>query len=475
MDCGIKLHIAMFPCFAMGHLTSFLHISNKRAARGHRISFLIPTKTQSKLNTFNLHAHLIRFIPLVVPHVDGLPPGAETAADVPLHLQTLIITAMDCTEPDVEAILLELKPDIVFFDITHWIPALTRRLHIKSIYYSTVSAATIAYLNTPERMMDNQSVIQGSHDEPDLTHPPMDFPPNSVVKLHVHEARACASLKKSELGRGISFDNRIMVSLSDCDAIAFKSCREMEGPFCDYLASQFKKPILLSGPGVPEPPTSTLDEKWVNWLGGFKERSVIYCALGSQWNLKKDQFMELVLGLELTGLPFLAVLKPIENTSIEEALPEGFRERVEGRGLVEGGWVQQQLILGHPSVGCFVTHCGSGSLTEALVNECQIVLLPQFGDQFVNARLMGGDLKVGVEIERGKEDGLFTKEGVCKAVKMVMDQDNEVGKEVRINHAKWKDFLLRDGVESSYTNDFIKNLRDLLSKKAAVHIRNRGC
>ena len=42
-------------------------------------------------------------------------------------------------------------------------------------------------------------------------------------------------------------------------------------------------------------------------------------------------------------------------------------------------------------MGCFVTHCGSGSLTEAMVNECQLVLLPHAGDQFINARITSGE------------------------------------------------------------------------------------
>ncbi|KAK8481848.1 hypothetical protein V6N11_000027 [Hibiscus sabdariffa] len=124
--------------------------------------------------------------------------------------------------------------------------------------------------------------------------------------------------------------------------------------------------------------------------------------------------------------------------TIESALPEGFQERVKGRGLVHGAWVPQQLILRNPSVGYFLTHCGLGSLAEAMVNDCHLVLLPHAADQIINARLMSGDLRIGVEVEKGEEDGLFRKEDVYKAVKSVMDEGSELGKESRANHAKWR-------------------------------------
>lgn len=72
-----SLHLVMYPFFALGHLTPYLHLSNKLAQKGYRIS-LIPSKTQSKLGIFNLNPDLITFVPIIVPHVDGLPPGAET-------------------------------------------------------------------------------------------------------------------------------------------------------------------------------------------------------------------------------------------------------------------------------------------------------------------------------------------------------------------------------------------------------------
>ncbi|KAK7290830.1 hypothetical protein RIF29_05555 [Crotalaria pallida] len=452
-------HIAMFPWFAMGHLTPFLHLSNKLAKRGHKISFFTPKKTQSKLDQFNLHPHLITFYPINVPHVEGLPHGAETTSDVSLSLGPLIMTAMDRTEKDIGLLLTELKPQVVFFDFTYWIPSLARRLGIKSFHYLIISPATTSYSTSPSRMKLGRNIT-----EHDLLQPPPGYPVASI-SLHAHEARFLAKKRTWEFGSGVLFYDRIYGGLSLSDAIGFKGCREIEGPFVDYLQEQLGKPVLLSGPVLPERPNNVLDEKWSQWLGGFKGGSVIYCALGSEWILEIDQFHELLLGLELTGFPFLAVLRPpIGFETIEAALPEGFEERVQGRGVAHSGWIQQQLILEHESVGCFLTHCGAGSLTEALINKCQIVLLPHVdGDHIINARMMGRNLKVGVEIEKGEEDGWFTRESVSKAVKIVMDDENEIASDLRANHTKVRDLLLSDNFESACVDSFCQKLQDLLT------------
>ncbi|KAK2393639.1 cyanidin 3-O-galactoside 2''-O-xylosyltransferase FGGT1 [Trifolium repens] len=366
----------MYPWFALGHLTSYLHISNKLAERGHKVSFLMPRNTINKLEHFNHHPNLISFIPVTIPHVDGLPLGSETTADLPLALHSLLMTAMDLTEPIIEDSLRKLRPHMVFFDFTYWLPALAWRFGIKALHYCTISPATVGYLISPERKLHEKSLT-----EDDLIDPPSSFPP-SAIRLQLHEAR-----------------------------------REMEGPYCDYLERQMGKLVFLAGPVLPDPPTSTLEGKWVAWLG---------------------------------GMPFLAALKPpIGAETMKLALPEGFSERTKGRGVVEGDWVQQQLILSHPSV-------------EAMVNDCQLVLIPQAGDQFINARIMSGDLKVGVEVEKSEEDGLFTREAVCNAVRLVMDTESELGQMVRTNHAKWREFLLSQGLENSYVDDLVQKLDRLL-------------
>lgn len=449
------LHIAMYPWFAFGHLASFLHLANKLAIRGHKVSFFLPSNTIAKLGPFNHHPDCITFIPITVPVVHGLPVGTETTSDVPFSLQPLIMTAMDFTRPVIESSLRTLKPDFMFFDFAHWIPALSYELGIKSIHYYTISAATIAYIMMRER-------IHGGHlSETDLTEPPPGFPA-PLIKLSAHEARELADNTLREFGNGHSLLERQLISLRDCDAMAFKSCREIEGPFCDYLRLKFDKPLLLAGPVIPKPPNFNFEEKLDHWLNKFEHRSVIFCAFGSECMLKMSTFRELVLGLEMTHRPLLVALKPpVGATTVESALPPGFQERVKDRAIVHGGWVQQSLILQHPSVGCFVSHCGSGSLSEAMISDCQMVFLPQAGDQFINARVMVQSLRVGVEVEK-EEDGSVMRDSVCRAVRSVMDEGSSVGAEVRANHRKWKEFLLRDGLEESYMEEFVGRLHSFL-------------
>ena len=69
-----KLHVAMFPWFAFGHITPYLHLSNKLAERGHRVSFLLPKGAQAKVEHLNLYPNLIHFYPLLVPCVDRSTP-----------------------------------------------------------------------------------------------------------------------------------------------------------------------------------------------------------------------------------------------------------------------------------------------------------------------------------------------------------------------------------------------------------------
>ncbi|XP_065871872.1 UDP-glycosyltransferase 79B6-like [Euphorbia lathyris] len=440
MKSSSDLHIAMYPWLAFGHFIPYLQISNKLAESGCRISFLLPKGVEAKLAKLNRFPNLIHFFPLTIPHVEGLPHGVETLSDIPISLQSHLCTAMDQTRDQVQAILGTIMPDFVFFDFSFWLPCLGRELGFKSVKYVIVCAALSAISLVPSEKM----MIRGMKCE-------------EMIKKNESSVKPAV-----EFGSGISFYERMHTASEESDALVYRTCYEIEAPFVDHLAQHFSKPVLLTGPLLPEKAEAPVEEKWEKWLNKFQPGSVVFCAFGSQNMLQKDQFQELLFGFELSGLPFLAALsKPNDCSTIEEALPDGFEERVQERGLIYGGWVPQEQILNHPSVGCFVSHGGSSSMWESMASHCQIVLVPPSFDYDVHSMVMVEELKVAVEVKK-QENGWISKESLSNAIVSVTSLESEVGLMIKSNHARWRKFILDKDMQQTYLDTFINKLLDLL-------------
>lgn len=136
---------------------------------------------------------------------------------------------------------------------------------------------------------------------------------------------------------------------------------------------------------------------------------------------------------------------------MEEWLPEGFEERIKGRGLIICGWAPQVLILDHPAIGGFLTHCGWNSLLEGVASGLPMVTWPLGAEQFYNEKLVTQALKTGVSVgvTRMSKDGgdLISREKVEKAVREVM-----VGEEMR-KHAKELAEMAKDAVKEGGSSD----------------------
>ncbi|KAL2957226.1 hypothetical protein AAZX31_18G132900 [Glycine max] len=192
-----------------------------------------------------------------------------------------------------------------------------------------------------------------------------------------------------------------------------------------------------------------LEEKWSKWLDSFPAKSVILCSFGSEQFLNDDQIKEVASGLELSGFPFFLVMNFPSNLSakaeLERALPKRFLERVKNRGVVHTGWFQQHLVLKHSSVECHIGHGGFNSVIEALASDCELVLLP---------------FKVGIEVNYRSEDVDFKKEDILKAVKTIMvEDDKELGKQIKENHMKWKEFLSNKGIQNKFITGLVAQLK----------------
>nr|UUY86289.1 anthocyanidin-3-glucoside rhamnosyltransferase 1 [Aglaonema commutatum] len=465
-----RLHVAMFPFLAFGHIVPFAQLSKKLAAQGARVSFLSAPANIPRIASL-LSPSPVDVLALELPHVEGLPPEVQSTAEATPATAELLTKAVDLTRPQIQSLLAELRPHAIFHDFAQpWLPSVAHPLGIKTVFFSVFAAVSSAFLTVPSRRP--YPGVSPSVEE--LRSPPPGFPspPLSCIDaVPLYQAADFAYIFRSFDGRPCVFD-RVVSCMSASSAIAIKTCREMEAPYIDYVEAQYGKPVLLAGPVVPEALEGELEAKWASWLDSFPAGSVVFCSFGSETVLTDEGVRELALGLELTGRPFFLVLNfpkgggASENAAetLRKKLPEGFEEKVRGKGMVHSGWVQQRHILAHPSVGCFLCHAGLSSVVEGLISGCQLVMLPQRGDQFVNARIFAGDLRAGVEVRRRDEDGGFTRVDVKAAVRMVMAGEGEQEvplRTVRESNRRWQEFLLDPEVHRRFTAAFVDKLKEM--------------
>ncbi|KAK2643567.1 hypothetical protein Ddye_025330 [Dipteronia dyeriana] len=98
----------------------------------------------------------------------------------------------------------------------------------------------------------------------------------------------------------------------------------------------------------------------MDWLSKKEPSSVVYVSFGSEYSPTEEEMKEMAHGLELSQVSFIWIVRfgNGDKSTVDEALPEGFQDRVGVRGLTVEGWVPQAEILRHPSIGGFVSHCG---------------------------------------------------------------------------------------------------------------------
>ncbi|KAF6163321.1 hypothetical protein GIB67_025185, partial [Kingdonia uniflora] len=185
----------------------------------------------------------------------------------------------------------------------------------------------------------------------------------------------------------------------------------------------------------------------LNWLDQQPDRSVIYIAFGSFTVFDRTQFQELALGLELSGQPFLWVVRPNITNSLSEAYPDGFEERVGTQGKIVG-WAPQQKVLAHSFIFCFLSHCGWNSTMEAVNNGISFLCWPYFVDQFMNQSYICDVWRVGLRLIPD-ESRIVRSEEVKEKVKELLCHE-----EIKIRISE----LMEIATKGSIDRDSLKNL-----------------
>jgi len=189
------------------------------------------------------------------------------------------------------------------------------------------------------------------------------------------------------------------------------------------------------------------------WLDAHPSLSVVYVSFGSIASLSSKQMAEIAEGLRNSGKPFLWVVRAKETWK----LPATFADEVKDRGLIVP-WCSQLEVLAHPSIGCFVTHCGWNSTLEAISTGVPMVAIPHWSDQPTNAKYVQDVWRVGVRV-RPDSQGVMRREEVEMCVRQVME--GEMRKEFKKRALEWSN-KAKKAMGKGGSSDI--NISDFLSK-----------
>ncbi|KAG4113543.1 hypothetical protein ERO13_D13G229750v2 [Gossypium hirsutum] len=236
--------------------------------------------------------------------------------------------------------------------------------------------------------------------------------------------------------------------------IMVNTFEELEPYAISGFSDRGSPPVYPVGPvlDINCKPYTELDlaqcKKVMKWLDEQPRSSVIFLCFGSFGHFLAPQVKEIALGLEQSGYRFLWSLRvqslsprqPSRNDGsgcvhyIEDMLPEGFMERIQGKGIMIHGWAPQVKILAHEEIGGFVSHCGWNSILESLWFGVPVVTWPMYAEQQLNAfkmKELGLAIELRLDYEELNASNVMTANEIKKAVKQVMDDGSEVRKKAK--------------------------------------------
>ncbi|GMH26308.1 hypothetical protein Nepgr_028151 [Nepenthes gracilis] len=478
-----RLHFMLFPLMAQGHMNPMIDIAKLIAKQG-----LIVTLVTTPLNALRFRSTTdraieagldIRVTLLKFPSKEsGLPEGCENLDMLPsLGLVMNFMIACGKLQEPLEQALREMNPppDCIISDMGFpWTTQVAREFNVPRIAFhgtccfSLVCSHNIRSFKLLDTIASDSELIAvpGIPDRIEVTRVQL---PNSL-------SRSSPDLDEIR--------NKILEADEESFGAVVNSFEELEPEYAK-LYKEAKGRVWCVGPAslcnkdeidkAARGNKAALEDenRWLKWLDSFEEGSVVYACLGSLCPLMPSQMIELGQGLEASNRPFVWVARGKNLDELEKWMEEdGFEERIKGRGLVIRRWAPQVLILSHPAIGAFLTHCGWNSMIEGVCAGLPMATWPMFAEQFLNEKLAVQVLKIGVgvgakvRVQWGEEDEmgvLVKKEDVKRAIEMVMDEGGE-GKERR-RRARELGEMARKAAEggSSYRN--LKSLIQEIGKR----------
>ncbi|XP_008798366.1 UDP-glycosyltransferase 87A2-like isoform X1 [Phoenix dactylifera] len=454
------LHVVALPLPGRGHINPMLSLCRRLATReGLLVTVVVTEEWLGLLSSFSSSAAAaaspasnlrLRAIP------DVVPSESTRGQDYADFIQA-VLTKMG---GPVEALVAALNPpaDAVVADaLLPWAAGIGRRRGVPVAALFPQAAAVFLALHE-FRSFDDGRPLSEIHAS-GRANGYLDYiPRNSSPHL-------ADFLSKSSGQNMIRTFIQVLSWFSTAQSLLFNSFDELEGHAINTLRSKLSIPIYSVGPCTPymtqgaNPP-----DPYYQWLDSQQRSSVLYVSLGSFLPISDVHMVELATGLQMSGVPFLWVMRG-DCTQIKKLSGE--------MGFVVP-WCDQLSVLCHPSVGGFLTHCGWNSTLEGIYAGVPMVTYPLMWDQYPNSKLIVDDWKVGFRIKNEEEEGVVGREQIANVVQKLMDLDADDSRELRRRAREFKERSLKasnDGGSSTTSIDAF--LQDVIRCKQKFAYHNK--
>ncbi|MQM23932.1 hypothetical protein Taro_057002 [Colocasia esculenta] len=401
----------------------------------------------------------------------GLPEGVENAGAVLTGDVSKVYATTDAVRGCHDRIFREHRPDAVVADFLFgWTIDTTRDLGIPLVFVHVIGAFPVMAMARVYQHWPQAQVAGGDRNGRFVV-------PHLPDRVEMVRSELPSNLMDRNATHVENLEKRIKAQ-RECFGVILNTFYELEPAYCDLYRTMDCRRAWYVGPCTlwpkdgqeeEEAATAAKGHHCVSWLDKQATESVVYVGFGSLLHFGKQQHWEMAWGLEASGRPFLWVLKESDFTGDGEgSLPEGFEERVRGRGLVVRGWVPQAAILHHRATGAFVTHLGWNSLNEGLHAGLPMITWPLAFEQFLTERLVVDILQVGVKMWDGFRSSVPASDDAQRAlvsgeaISRVVGQFSPGEKEVEGMRKRAKEYgaMIRAAVRESGSS--YRELTDLI-------------
>ncbi|GFP84594.1 scopoletin glucosyltransferase [Phtheirospermum japonicum] len=450
------LHIVFLPLMAHGHMIPTLDMAKLFTSRGLKTTIIATPSFAHSINKARESGHDIGLSIIdFPPEKSSLPKNILSLDQVSTpDMLSQFFQAVSLLQEPVEKLLHELNPNCLVSDgFMPWTLNFAAKLGIPRLVFLGISCFALCAVEQMEIHKPYKNVSSDSEPFvlPNLPHK-LTFVRSQMAPHQLNEDEDDFSKLRQQMRESDERSYGVLIN----------SFHELESDYADHYKNIMGIKAWHIGPLFlcNKRKESSIDEhECLAWLDSKRPDSVVYVCFGSMVTFTPAQMHETAVGLEASGQDFIWVVRRGKHD-------EEFEERTKGKGLIIRGWAPQVMILDHPSIGAFVTHCGWNSTLEGICAGVPMVTWPTFAEQFYNEKMVTEVLGTGVSVGNKKywanvASQEVPREAVEKAVRRIMV--GEVAEEMRSRARCYKEMARKAVKEGGSSYQGLNALIDELS------------